>query len=391
MTMNRTRQLKWIAGLLATLVVIALLVMRPTVLDVDVAVVEPGPLMVTIDEDGMTRLRDHATIAAPVPGRLLAGALRAGDDVKRGQVVARIAPAPLDERGRSQAEAALAAAGAARTQAEARARQAEVLLDRAQREQIRAERLGAAGAVSAQAVEVAQAETRMRERDLDAARSAIQSAVQSEIQAREALLGTGRQSSEGIVAVVSPLSGQVLRVIEEHERVLPAGTPLLDVAAPGDVEIEVDVLSTDAARIAPGARMIVHLPDGTDLEANVSRVDPAAFTKVSPLGVEEQRVNVIGRFRERPTGFGDGYRVATSIVLWSAEAVLTIPSSALVPADVEGWGVYVVEDGRARFRPIQTGQRGARLVEVVSGLKAKDTIIQHPDERISDGVRVASR
>lgn len=389
--MNRTRRLKWIAGLLATLVVIALLVMRPTVLEVDVTVVEPGPLMVTIDEDGMTRLRDHATIAAPVPGRLLAGSLRAGDDVKRGQVVARIAPAPLDERARSQAEAALAAAGAARTQAEARARQAEVLLDRAQREQIRAERLGAAGAVSAQAVEVAQAETRMRERDLDAARSAVQSAVQSEIQAKEALLGTGRQSSEGIVSVVSPLSGKVLRVIEEHERVLPAGTPLLDVAAPGDLEIEVDVLSTDAARIAPGARMIVHLPDGTDLEANVSRVDPAAFTKVSPLGVEEQRVNVIGRFRERPTGFGDGYRVATSIVLWSAEAVLTIPSSALVPADVEGWGVYVVEDGRARFRPIQTGQRGARLVEVVSGLKARDTIIQHPDERISDGVRVTSR
>jgi HlyD family secretion protein len=391
MTMNRKRQLKWIAALMSTLAVIALLVMRPTVLEVDVSAVEPGPLMVSVDEDGMTRLRDHATIAAPVSGRLLTGALHAGDVVARGQVVARIAPAPLDERGRAQAEAALIAAGAARAQAEARARQAEVMLDRAKREQARAERLGAAGAVSAQAVEVARAEAQVRERDLDAATSAIQSAVQSERQARDALLGTGRQSSQGIVSVRSPLSGRVLRVIEEHERVLPAGAPLLDVAAPGDVEIEVDVLSTDAARIAPGARMIVHLPEGSDLEATVTRVEPAAFTKVSPLGVEEQRVNVIGRFRERPTGFGDGYRVATSIVLWSAEAVLTIPSSALVPADVEGWGVYVVEDGRARFRPIQVGQRGARQVEVVSGLKAREMIIQHPDERISDGVRVAAR
>jgi HlyD family secretion protein len=390
MIMKLTRRIKWSAALAVLTGFVAFVVMRPEVIDVDVGVVETGPLTVTVDEDGVTRLREHTTIAAPVHGRLLAVAIRAGDTVTRGQVLARIAATPLDERERFRAEAAVAAARAVRRQAESRTQQAEVLLDQARRERRRADRLSAAGAMAQSAVELAQNEERIRERDLDAAKSAADAAVQAERQARSVLLGTGARSAEGIVDVRSPLSGRVLRVIEEHERVLAAGTPIIEVGSPEQIDIEVDVLSTDATRIQSGARMIVHVPGGPDLEAVVTRVEPAAFTRVSPLGVEEQRVNVIARFLERPTGFGDRFRVATSIVLWSAESVLTIPSSSLVPSD-EGWAVYVVERGRARLQSIETGQRGARLVEVRAGLSAGTTIVLHPDERINNGVRVATR
>jgi HlyD family secretion protein len=388
--MKITRSMKWGIGVVAVVALLIALVMRPESVVVDVVVVEEGPLSVSIDEDGMTRLRDHAAIAAPVSGRLLAGSLRAGDAVRRGQVVARIAPAPLDERTRTQAEAALAAAGSARAQAESRVRQAEVLLEQAQRDRSRVERLGEAGGLSARAVEDARAAERLRERDLDGARSAVDAAAQGERQARQALLGSGPSGAAGVVEVRSPLTGQVLRVIEEHERVVMAGTPILEVGAPENIEVEVDVLSSDAARIQVGSRMIVRVPDGAELEASVVRVEPAAFTKVSPLGVEEQRVNVIARFATPPVGLGDRFRVATSTVLWSAPSVLSVPSTSLVPAD-EGWGVYVAEGGRARMRLVELGHRGARSVEILRGLAAGDLVLLHPDERISDGTRVVVR
>jgi HlyD family secretion protein len=390
MTMKLSRRVKWTIGLATTAAALAMLVMRPEVIQVDFARVEAGPLSVTIDEDGMTRIRRHAEIAAPVTGRLLATALRAGDSVRRGQVVARLAPAPLDERTRGQAEAALAAAGSLKSQAEARVHQAEVLLGEAQRERVRAERLGAAGALSNSAVEAAQAQEKLRERELDASRSALDAAIQGERQAKGALLGAASSGTTGMVEVRAPIGGRVLRLAEEHERVVLAGTPLMEVGVPGDLEIVVDVLSSDAARIRPGARMIVRVPQGAEFEAAVTRVEPAAFTKVSPLGVEEQRVNIIASPASPPIGLGDRFRVGTSIVLWSAESVLTVPSTSLVPGD-EGWGVYVVERGRAVLRVVTLGQHGAREVEVLRGLRSGDLVIRHPDERISDGTRVTAR
>jgi HlyD family secretion protein len=390
MTMRLSRRVKWGLGLSLAAVALLVLVMRPEVVPVDVAPVEPGPLSVTIDEDGLTRFRRHAEIAAPVSGRLLASALQVGDSVFRGQVVARLAPAPLDERSRQQGEAALSAAGSAKAQAETRVRQADVLLTDARRERSRAERLGAAGALSNSAVEAAQSQEKMRERDFDAARSALDAAVQNERQARLALLGASASGASGVVEVRAPMDGRVLRLVEEHERVVVAGTPLLEVGIPGDVEIVVDVLSSDAARISAGARMLVHVPQGPEFSATVTRVEPAAFTKVSPLGVEEQRVNVIASPLSPPSGLGHRFRVATSIVLWSAESVLTVPSTSLVPME-EGWGVFVVEKGRARLRMLELGQHGTRSVEVTGGLEAGDVVIQHPDERIAEGTRVETR
>lgn len=386
--MRMSKRIRWMVGLAALAAFIAVVVMRPDVVPVDVVTVERGPLTVTIDEDGITRIRNHAEIAAPVTGRLLASTLRAGDAVTRGQVVARIAPAPLDERTRRQAEAALAAARAVRTQADARVREAEVILAEARRNRSTAERLGAAGAVSARSVESAQAEERVRERELEAARAGADAANQGESQARLTLLGAGSTGAAGVVAIRTPIGGRVLRLVEEHERVVPAGTPLMEVGA-GALEIVVDVLSSDAARIRAGSHMVVNVAGATSFTAIVSRVEPSAFTKISPLGVEEQRVNVIATLDTAPAGLGDRFRVSTSIVLWSAESVLTVPSTSLVPTD-EGWGVYVVERGRARLRMVSLGQTGGRAVEVLSGVSVGDVVISHPDERIKEAIRVAS-
>ena len=388
--MTMSKRMKWILGLSALVAAIVFAATRPEVVEVELVVVEPGPLEVTIDEDGEARIRDHAAIAAPVTGRLLTGTLRAGDSIARGQVVARIAPAPLDERSRRQAEAAIAAATALRSQATARVRQAEISLAQAQRDLARTERLSAAGAVAARTVEAAQFEERLRQRELDAARSADAAAAQNETQARLTVLGAGSSGSSGVVDVRSPLDGRVLRLFEEHERVLVAGAPLMEVGAPGVIEIVVDVLSGDATRIPPGARMIVRVPQGPGLEARVSRIEPAAFTKVSPLGVEEQRVNLVATLVDAPAGLGDRFRVSTSIVLWSAEAVLTVPSTSLVPTD-EGWGVYVMENNRARLKYLTLGHQGSQSVEVIRGLTRADEVVRHPDERIREGVSITSR
>ena len=388
--MRLTRRVRWIAIGAGLVLLVAVLVMRPETLPVELVEVTPSALSVTIDEDGVARFRNHATVAAPITGRLLATTFRAGDSVTRGQVIARITPAPLDERSRTQAEAALAAARSTRAQGEARARQAEVVLGQARRDRARAERLSSAGAVSAREVEAAQSVERLRERDVDAAESAVEAAKQAERQAGQALLGTGALATAGAVDVRSPLSGRILRLLEEHERVLIAGTALLEVGSGDEVEVEVDVLSSDAARIRPGTRMIVRVPDGPELQATVMRIEPAAFTKISPLGVEEQRVNVIGRFSNPPAGLGDRFRVMASIVLWSAESVLTIPSSSLVPSG-EGWGVFVVENGRARLQPITLGHQGKRTLEVLSGLTARELIVAHPDERVRNGARVTGK
>jgi HlyD family secretion protein len=162
------------------------------------------------------------------------------------------------------------------------------------------------------------------------------------------------------------------------------------VGVPGDLEIVVDVLSSDAARIQPGARMIVRVPQGMEFVAAVTRVEPAAFTKVSPLGVEEQRVNVIAIPATALAELGDGFRVIASVVLWAGESVLSIPTTCLVPFD-EGWGVYVVEGGRARLRTVTLGHQGTRDVEVTQGLAPGNVVIRHPDERIRNGTRVVAQ
>lgn len=228
----------------------------------------------------------------------------------------------------------------------------------------------------------------MRERGVEAATSHATAAMQEERRARAALMPTDpSQMTSGVLTLTSPIAGRVLRVFEEHDRVVPAGTPLMEVGDPSTVEVLVDVLSRDAGSIAPGIPMLVRIGAGTEYRAHVTRIEPAAFTKVSPLGVEEQRVNVVGRFDAAPVGLGDRFEVEVRIVLWQHDSVLTLPLTALVPVDTT-WGVYLVAGARATLRPVQIGRRSSSAAEVVSGVAAGDTIVAYPDERLETGGRV---
>jgi HlyD family secretion protein len=191
--------------------------------------------------------------------------------------------------------------------------------------------------------------------------------------------------------VRAPIAGRVLRLHEESERIVPAGAPLVELGDPREIEIVVDVLSADAVKIEAGAPLwIEDWGGGQPLRASVRRVEPSGFTKVSALGVEEQRVNVIADFAEAPDGLGDGYRVEARIVVWHADDVLRVPASALFRSG-EGWAVFVAEGGRSRRREVEVGARGPFEAEVEAGLAEGDAVVLHPSDRLADGVRIQGR
>lgn len=365
------------------------MLLRPTVYKVETAAVARGPLRITVDEDGVTKVQRHAEITTPVSGRLAESRVTVGDSVVPGMVVARLSPAPLDPRTREQARASLEAARALRSEAEARVQQASVQLGEARRARTRAEALAPAGALTARDLEQAVAEVKIREREYQAAVARERAAAQEERRVRALLAEADSSGPRAPVAIRAPIGGRVLRVLEEHDRVVPAGTSLLEIGDPGDLEVVADVLTRDVGQIGAGTLMLVRVSTDRELKARVKRVEPAAFTKVSPLGVEEQRVNVVGKFLDPPVGLGDRFEVDVSIVLWESESALKVPGGALFPADT-GWSVFTVTDGRARLRRVNLGHRGARETEVLSGLSAGDTVIVHPDNRMRDGVRVTS-
>jgi HlyD family secretion protein len=369
--------------------------LRPAPVRVELGPVERGPLEVTVDEEGRTRVRKRYVIAAPVAGGLERITLDEGDTVAAGEVVARVSSAPLDPRTTAQAEARLDAAIALRGEARARVGQAKAALAQAQRDLQRARTLAAAGTVSDQELEQAELAHASRAEELHGAREA-EDAAAHEVQAAEAVLlaagggarGGRRPAQDTFVAVRSPAAGHVLRVFEESQRVVAVGTPLLEVGDPADLEIVVDVLSADAVRIRPGdeMRLVAWGGEGA-LRARVRRVEPSGFTKLSALGVEEQRVNVIGDFVDAPGALGDGYRLEARIVVWRSDDVLRVPASALFRRG-DAWHVFEVEDGRARLRAVEIGQRGVEAAEVVGGIGPGVRVVLHPTDRVADGVRV---
>jgi HlyD family secretion protein len=380
-------------------------VLRAPPLPVDAAEVRRGALVVTIDEEGETRVRDRFTVAAPTSGRLARIELDAGDPVEALGVVARIAPAPLDPRDLAGARARLEAAEATRQAADARMRRAQAALDQARRDAARAERLHRAGTLATDAREQAKLAETSAVQELDAARFAADAALHDVDAARAVLLASANPSARPspsedalpcaggapCVEVRAPVAGRVLRVFEESERIVAAGTPLLEIGDPVSLEIVVDVLSADAVRVAPGARFLVEDWGGPGaLEARVRRVEPSAFTKVSALGVEEQRVNVIADLQAPEPRLGDRYRVESRIVVWEGADVVQVPASALFRSG-EGWSVFVIEDGVSRRRAVRIGHQGAFDAEVVEGLEPGETVILHPSDRVADGIRVATR
>lgn len=358
--------------------------LRPSPVPVDVGRVRRGSMSVTLDAEGRTRVHPRYVVAAPVAGRLASLALDEGDPVRQGETVALLTPQPLDRRGRLQAEAELRAAEARLSETDAQLSQARAAHELAARSLARAENLAAAGQLAQDALDVARTAARTALQSVGAARSRREAARCTAEGARAGLIESGTGAT---IALCAPADGRVLRLREDSERVVPAGTPILEVGDPTRLEVVMDVLSTDAVAIPPGAAIRLDAGSGRTLEARVRMVEPAAFTKVSPLGVEEQRVNVIGELPGPVLGLGDGFRVDASIVLWSAEAVLKAPAGAVFRSG-DRWAVFVVEGGRARRREVGVGHRNADDMEIGSGLSEGATLILYPGQDISDGVRV---
>jgi HlyD family secretion protein len=391
--------LKWaLAGLVAAAVIVGLvLAWMPEPVSVDLGAVERGPLEVTVDEDGRTRVKDRYVVSAPLAGTLARPAVRAGDVVRRGDVVARVVPAAsplLDPRGRVEAEARVSAARAAHRRAGTEVARARAARDFARREAERQRALLATGAAAAQTAEQAELAERMRSEEVASAEFGLRVAASEVDVARAALLRLDTPRAGDGFEVRSPVEGRVLRVLQESEAVVQAGTPLVEVGDPRALEVVADVLTADAVEVRPGAPARIERWGGeAALRGHVHRVEPSAFTRISALGVEEQRVNVIVDLDDDPARWetvGDGYRVEARIVVWRAEDVLQIPAGAVFRHD-GNWAVYVVERGRARLRPVGIGRRNASLAEVTEGLREGERVVVYPSDNMDDGVRVEGR
>ncbi|MBZ5695525.1 MAG: efflux RND transporter periplasmic adaptor subunit [Acidobacteriia bacterium] len=383
-------------GIIITLVVVLVVggaivfALMPSPLPVEAARVSRGPLQITIDQEGETRVRDRFVLSSPVVGRLMRVEFYDGDPIRKDQIAARIDPAPLNQREREEVYARVEAAGAALRQATAREAHAREDREQAHRDRERAERLAKEGVISEQALEQARNADVTAGNELSAAQYGVQVAASEEKVARAGLVSVDSDPSKPrpLIELRSPIAGRVLRVVEKSERVVPMGTPILIIGEPGQIEIVADVLSTDAVKIQPGATVLLDGWGGDHpLRARVRLVEPYGFTKVSALGVEEQRVNVISDFVDSPGPLGDGYRVEAHIVIWTSQNVLKAPLSAVFRRG-QGWSTFVITAGRARTRNVEIGHRNESEVEILSGVAEGQQVILHPSNQLAEGTRV---
>lgn len=382
---------KWlIPGVLAVVVILAVVfAMSPTPLPVETALVEERTLTILVEEQGRTRARDPFVVAAPINGRLLRIQLDEGNHVEQGQITARIALAPEDRRTEATYRANLTAAEARQAAAEAALMEAESAVARARREEERRGELLKNNLISQEELEYYYQVTDSAEaRRLSA--QATQAAAAAEVEsARSRLLGISTDNEEGVLDIIAPVSGTIYRVYEESERVVQAGTPLMDISNDDSLEIIIDLLTQDAVKVSPGDPILV-TGWGEDrvISARVSYIEPQAFTKISALGVEEQRVNVIAEFLEPTSPLGAGYRIEAGIVVWEEDNVLTVPTSALFQRS-STWQVFVVTGDTVELRALALGQRGREYAQVLDGLRADDRIVLYPSDLISEGITVS--
>lgn len=379
-----------VAAALALAVGLVVLFM-PAPLAVDAAPVQTGPMQVTVDDQGETRSHDRFVVSAPVAGRLMRIGLHDGDVVSEGQLLARIAPLPLSPREREEIGARVASAQAVQREVEQRARRGEEDLAQAKREHERVRKLVQEGFMSPQAVEQARNAEVGAASEVEAARFRARAAA-ADVRVAQSGLASLRATGAGAwVEVRSPMAGRLLRIPDASERVVAAGTPLMTLGDLGALEVVVELLSSEAVKVAPG--MPVHIEGwGGDraLRGKVRRVEPFAVTKVSALGIEEKRVNVVVDFVDPPGPIGDGYRVTARIVTWQGERVLKVPASALFRC-AHAWCVFIVDGGRARRSTIEIGQRNLLEAEVTSGLGEGQIVIRYPSNDLADGARVRTR
>ncbi|WP_176559533.1 efflux RND transporter periplasmic adaptor subunit [Rubellimicrobium roseum] len=370
----------------------------PRPIPVETAAISLQDIQVLVEEEGRSRIREVFTLSAPVPGRMSRLDLHAGDAVMGGQtVVARIspaAPAPLDLRSRRVAEATRDAAEAALGLARAELSRAEAQVEFAASQLERTGALLDRGTIPARALEQTRLDATAANAALESARANLLVRERELESARAALIEDAPASSEGTccVEVVAPASGRILRVLTESEQVVAAGTPLVEIGDLGDIEVVVELLSADAVRVEEGAPAVVEGWGGSSLPAHVARIEPSAFTRVSALGIEEQRVTAILALEGEPSDWaelGDGYHVTARISVWRGEGLPAVPVGALFRSG-EDWAVFRVEDGRASIALIEIGRRNADWAELRSGLEPDDAVILHPSDLIAEGVRVVA-
>jgi HlyD family secretion protein len=379
----------------------------PRPVPIEVARSDRGRFEITIDEDARTRLRERFTVSAPLAGRLARIALREGDAVAAGTVVARLSPALsplLDERTVRSQQARVQAAEAAVLRAAARLDRARVGLQQAENDRVRSEQLAARGFVAPTKLEDDRLAVAAARKEIEASEQERHVAEHDLEQARAAL-GAVRQAGAGGTPfeVRSPVEGRVLKVVQANEAVVALGAPLLELGDTRRLEIVAELLTTDALRTRPGDRVRIERWGGPDaLEGTVRRVEPSAFTKVSALGVEEQRVNVLVDLispHERWAALGDGYRVSVRIVVLSVDDAVRVPVSAVFPLPAPAGdasapartAVFAVRDGRARQVPVELGGRNGVHAWIRSGLQAGERVIVYPPSAVMDGVRVRPR
>jgi HlyD family secretion protein len=375
--------------------------LRPKPLAVDTALVTRSPLERTIDAEGRTRVRERYVVVAPVAGRVERITRVEGALVHAGDVVARLTALPLDSQAIAQARARLDAANSVVLEGASQVRAANAFLEQRRRELSRAQRLAEVGGVSPRVVEESQLAVTQAE---EAERAAIERSRATEADARQAraiIVGQER-GAQATVLVRAPAPGRVLRVSERSERIVAAGTRLLEVGDLASLEIVVDVLSSDGAAVHQGDR--VRLAEwgtatngelGATTGGRVRDVEPAAFTKTSALGVEEQRVNVIIDPDRVPPMVGDGFRVEASVIVWSTRDAVVVPRSALLQAGNEGsgaeWTAFVVKAGRVERRVVRVGHVGGASAEVLTGVEPGEVVVVFPSDRVASGVRVKAR
>ena len=390
--------------LIWTLVVVAalalvVLALMPRPVPADFAELQRGELRVTLDQEGKTRVRDRFVISAPTPGRVLRLGLDPGDPVVAGETVLAtfrpLNPVPLDARSRAEAKARVKSAQAALDRARAERGRVREEHELAMKERERALRLAEQGIVSQERLDAAETDARAKAEALAAAEAAARNAASDLELANAGLLEPGGSSSGDltVLKLFSPVDGVVLKRERQSEAIVPAGEALLEVGDPADLEVVADYLSMDAVRIRPGMRALIDRWGGDHvLEAAVRRVEPSGFMKVSALGVEEQRVNVIVDFAEPgdAAALGDEYRVEVRVVIDERDDALKLPTGALF-RDGDAWAVFAVEGGKARLRHLELGARSSFEAEVLEGLSEGDTVVIHPSELVADGVRVKSR
>jgi HlyD family secretion protein len=364
--------------------------LRPSPVDVETAPVERGLLQVTIDEQAETRSHDRFVITAPVTGRVLRLELHEGDAVIAGQTIAELEPAPVGERELRELEARLASARESLQEAEHRLARAQEDLAYAKRERTRTENLAARGLAAKQALEQAVTRQGMAEQDTGAAQHGVAAAAANVEVVRAELIstGSGAARSAPLLNIRAPVAGRVLRLPEKSDRVVSSGASLAVIGDISHLEVLIEMLSTDAVRVSVGMPVLLDGWGGDRvLHARITVVEPYAFTKVSALGVEEKRTNVIADFDESPAPLGDGYRLQAHVVTYNAEGVVKASAGALFPCG-GGWCVYAVEGRRARIRHVQVGHRTPDYFEVMDGLAVGTEVVCYPPNDLEDGSRV---